>query len=109
MWWDELESERVHEYAKEPKLVDHDELFQNSMTSTDYIVNAVSGVKYPYRLGSQDMLRFYIVVGNAGKKHDYKEACRFFYATPEEIERSSGLQVTQASKQRWRKNQELFK
>ena len=108
MWWDELQAERC-EQPLEPVLADYDALVQNSMTSSDWIVNSVTGVKYPYRLGTKDMLRFYIVVGNAGKKHDYKEACRFFYHTPEEFERSSGQTVSAASKQRWLKNQELFK
>ena len=103
-----MQAERV-DLCPEPALLEFEELFQNSMTSTEYIVNAVTGFKYPYRLGSKDMLRYYIVVGNAGKKYDYKEACRFFYATPEEFERSSGLTVSAASKQRWFKNQYLFK
>lgn len=107
MWWDELQADRV--VAGPDQVVETEELFQNSMISTEYIVNAVTGFKYPHRLGSKDMLRYYIVVGNAGKKHDYKEACRFFYGSPEEFERSSGLPVSAASKQRWLKNQELFK
>ena len=108
MWWDELQAERCH-LPQEPAVVEFDELFQNSMTSTDFIVNSVTGVKYPYRLGTKDMLRFYQVVGNAGKKHDYKEACRFFYDSPEQYERASGLVVSDASKQRFLKNQEMFK
>lgn len=108
MWWDELQAERC-ELPQEPAVADYADLHQNSMTSSEYIVHAVTGVKYPYRLGTKDMLRFYIVVGNAGEKHDYKEACRFFYNTPEEFERYSGLKVSAASKTRFLKNQELFK
>ena len=107
MWWEDFQETRVVESAA-PE-VEAAELFQNSMTSTEFIVNAVSGIRYPHRLGSRDMLRYYIVVGNAGKKHDYKEACRFFYHSPEEFERSSGLTVSAASKQRWLKNQDLFR
>ena len=108
MWWDELQAERC-EQSQEPVIVEFDELFQNSMTSTEYIVYSVTGVKYPYRLGTKDMLRFYQVVGNAGKKGDYKEACRFFYDTPDQFERSSGMVVSDASKRRFLKNQEMFK
>ena len=108
MWWEDFQETRVVESRAAPEVEDS-ELYQNSMTSTDYIVNAVTGVRYPHRLGSRDMLRYYVVVGNAGKKYDYKEACRFFYATPEEFERASGLPVSAESKRRWLKNQELFK
>jgi hypothetical protein len=71
------------------------------------ILNAITGYQYPYRIGSKDELRFYIVM--TSDPWNPKEACRLFFSSPEEYESFSGLTVSMESKRKFRNNQMMFR
>ena len=71
------------------------------------ILNAITGYQYPYRIGSKDELRFYIVM--TSDPWEPKEACRLFFSSPEEYESFSGLTVSAESKQKFRNHQMAFR
>jgi len=105
MWWDELNDADYapvrHKYQPDapPKL------YYNSITSRLPIVNAITGEYYyalrkdkkiPYRIGSFDEGRFYVVI--RGEPGNPKESCKLFFDSPEQYERLSGTAVCEKSK-----------
>jgi len=67
------------------------------------ILHAITGEELPYKIGSKDEFRFYVVMDN--DPHNYKEPRRLFFYSPEEYERMTGTIVSQHSKERFRMNQ----
>ena len=98
MWWEELNDAA---YAPEIELRQPDkqpEYYYNSITSRFPIMNALTGEIYldsnkrPYRMGSVDERRFYVIV--MGDPNNSKEACKLFFDTPEQYERATGSAVS---------------
>jgi hypothetical protein len=90
-----------YEMEKQP------EYFHQPITTySKKIVNAITGYEYPYRIGSKDELRFYVVMEN--DPLNYKDPRRLYFDSPEEYEHATGNIVSVASKQRFNANKELF-
>lgn len=71
------------------------------------ILNAITGEKYPYRIGTLDELRFYVVMES--DPSNYKEARRLYFDSPEQYERATGRTVPLKDKQRFYKKTKQFK
>ena len=67
------------------------------------ILHAITGEEMPYKIGSKDESRFYVVMEN--DPVNYKDARRLFFYSPEEYENATGIQASQHSKDRFRMNQ----
>ena len=97
MWWDDLNDIDYQDkpiFKKSEKLP---EFYFRSITSRHYIINAVTGEEYPYRIGSMDEGRFYVVVmGNP--KSAWKDPMKLFFDSPEQYERATGNVVWPASR-----------
>ena len=70
------------------------------------ILNAITGEEYPYRIGSRDEERFYVVMES--DPANYKEARRLYFETPEQYERVTGRTVSLESKRKFYKKQKKF-
>ena len=75
-------------------------------TYSKNILNAVTGYEYPYRIGSKDELRFYVVMEN--DPLSYKDARRLFFESPQQYENITGRTVSQESKKRFYENRLTF-
>lgn len=109
MWADELNDP---EYYDAPisfiPVKERNDFFSQPITTyTKNILNAVTGEEYPYRIGSNDEKRFYIVMEN--DPYNPRDARRLFFNSPQQYERATGIKVSTKSKDRFLKNQELFK
>ena len=71
------------------------------------ILNAVTGEEYPFKLGTKDEKRFYVVMRS--DPWNPKEACRLFFDSPKQYEDISGIKVSEQSWERFRKYQEEFR
>jgi len=71
------------------------------------ILNALSGEPYPYRIGTRDEYRFFVVMES--DPDDYKETRRLFFETPEQYERVTKRTVSEASKRKFYEHQKMFK
>jgi hypothetical protein len=89
------------EMAKKPQF-----FHQPITTHSKNIVNAITGEEYPYRIGSKDERRFYVVMEN--DPMNYKEARRLFFDSPQEYENATGRVVSHESKQRYYANRATF-
>ena len=90
------------------QLPDYKDLYYQPITSLNKrILNAITGEEYKYRIGSNDEKRFYVVM--AQDPFEPKEACRLFFSKPQSYENFSGLKVSDASMERFRKNREHFR
>jgi len=128
MWWDELNDA---DYAPTfnaftPK--DTLTLHYNSITSRRPILNAITGEYYfrhvldstgsrsplkherdkkvPYRMGSCDEGRFYVVI--QGEPGNPKESCKLFFDSPEQYERFTGIEVCATSKTAFLERKKAF-
>lgn len=80
------------------------QFFHQSITCYNKnILHAVTGEEMPYRIGSKDESRFYVVMEN--DPTNYKDARRLFFYSPEEYERATGIEASHHSKARYRMNQ----
>ena len=90
------------------QLPDYKDLYYQPITSLNKrILNAITGEEYKYRIGSNDEKRFYVVMTQ--DPFEQKEACRLFFSNPQSYENFSGLKVSDASWERFRKNREYFR
>lgn len=90
-----------------PHVPDFCDLFYQPITSLNRpILNAITGEKSKYLIGSNNEKRFYCVMTQ--DPFDPKEACRLFFSTPQEYERFSGIKVSDQSIKRFNENQALF-
>lgn len=64
------------------------------------IRNAVTGVKYPYRVGSADEDLFFRVIEASGR-NGRKEPLMLYYDTPEQYENHQFTTVDQPLKEKW--------
>ena len=69
-----------------------------------YIVNAVDGSRYNYKVGSVDEQRFWTVMVNNGK-----ESAKLFYGSPEQYEQHRGVEVSKEAKDAWNMQQEVLR
>ena len=128
MWWDELNDAEYAPARKtsEPKAAQ--KFYYNSITSRRPIVNAITGEYYyhhvldstgcrspnaherdkkvPYRMGSRDEGRFYVVM--QGEPGNPKEACKLFFDSPEQYERLTGIEVCAQSKTAFKERKLAF-
>jgi len=75
-------------------------------TYSKNIMHAITGEVLPYRIGSKDELRFYVVMEN--DPLNYKEARRLFFDSPQQYENATGNHVSLESRQRFYNNRALF-
>jgi len=84
------------------------QFFHQSITCYNKnILHAITGQEMPYRVGSKDESRFYVVMEN--DPANYKDARRLFFYSPEEYEDATGNEVSQQSKDRFRMNQWILR
>jgi hypothetical protein len=117
MWADEINDpeyqdpvydDRGSTSSASTQLPDYRDLYYQPITSLNKpILNAITGEEYKYRIGSNDEKRFYVVMTQ--DPFEPKEACRLFFSTPQSYENFSGLKVSNASLERFRKNREHFR
>jgi hypothetical protein len=111
MWQDEDFYNPDFQDPEEPKtkLYDEDkELYYQPIGSTKRnILNAITGQEYPYRIGSKDERRFFIIMKS--DPWNPKEACRLFFTSPKEYEEFSGNVVPREGWERFRANQQTFR
>jgi hypothetical protein len=75
-------------------------------TYSKNIMNAVTGQEYPFRIGSNDERRFYVVMEQ--DPMNYKEARRLFFDSPQQYESATGIHVSLDSRQRFYDNKATF-
>jgi len=91
----------------EKEMFELPEFFHQPITSLNkYILNAITGVEYPYKIGSKDELRFFVVMES--DPQDYKEARRLYFDSPEQYERATRRVVSDESKRRFHTHQKTF-
>ena len=69
-------------------------------------MNAVTGQEYPFRIGSNDERRFYVVMEQ--DPMNYKEARRLFFDSPQQYDNATGIHVSIDSRQRFYDNKATF-
>jgi len=115
MWADEIydpeyqdpETEELGSIQTKNKLLDYRDLYYQPITSLHRpILDAITGERSKYLIGSKDEKRFYCIMTN--DPHDNKEACRLFFSSPQEYEKFSGLKVSEESIRKFRENQAYF-
>jgi len=83
------------------------EFFYQPITSMNKrILNAITGEEYPYRIGTRDEERFYVVMES--DPNNYKEARRLYFDSPEQYERVTGRVVSAESKRRFYNKKKKF-
>jgi hypothetical protein len=110
MWQDEDFYNPDFQDPVDPKTkttYDDKDLYFQPIGSTRKILNAITGEEYPFRIGSKDEKRFYIIMQS--DPWNPKEACRLYFKSPKEYEDFTGNKVSEQSWTRFRKNQELFR
>ncbi len=111
MWQDEIDDPEYQDEWKDTvpaERAEYDDLYYQPITCLRKpILNAITGYKYPYLIGSKDEERFYIIM--TSDPFEPKEACRLFFSSPEEYEDFSGNKVCDKSKRRFRDNQLKFR
>ena len=115
MWRDEIDDPEYQDEWKDNNRVEghtdteeYKDLYYQPITCLRKpILNALTGYKYPYLIGSKDEERFYIIM--TSDPFEPKEACRLFFSSPEEYEFFSGNKVCDKSKHRFRDNQLKFR
>jgi hypothetical protein len=86
---------------------DFRDLFYQPITSLNRpILNAITGEKSKYLIGSNNEKRFYCVMTQ--DPFEPKESCRLFFSNPQEYERFSGIKVSDQSIKRFNENQRQF-
>ena len=115
MWQDEIDDLEYQDEPSrtninvdaDPELTWKDLYYQPITCLKKNILNAITGYKYPYLIGTQDESRFYVIM--TSDPWEPKEACRLFFSSPEEFESFSGHKVSSESKQKFRKHQMAFR
>ena len=108
MWRDEIDDPEYQDPVVETNQpFELPEFFYQPITSLNRnILNAITGEAYPYKIGSQDEYRFFVVMES--DPADYKEARRLYFDNPEQYERVTRRVVSDESKRRFYLNQKTF-
>lgn len=108
MWADEIDDpEYQDQEIKYIPLSERQDFYHQPITTyTKNILNAVTGEEYPYRIGSHDERRFFVIMQN--DPNDPREARRLFFDSPAQYERATGIRVSEKSKQRFEINKARF-
>ena len=107
MWRDEIDDPEYQDPVDEKKEFVVPEFFHQPITSLNKnIMNAITGEEYPYKIGSKDEFRFFVVMES--DPLDYKEARRLFFDNPEQYERVTRRVISDESKRRFYQNQKKF-
>jgi hypothetical protein len=107
MWRDEIDDPDFQDPVEEKDTFKLPEFFYQPITSLNkYILNAITGEAYPYKIGSMDEYRFFVVMES--DPSDYKEARRLYFDNPEQYERVTRRVVSDESKRRFYLNQKTF-
>ena len=112
MWQDEIEDpdyqDPISVNAAGPSICMENDFFYQPITSMNKpSLNAITGEQYPYRIGSRDEHRFYVVMESDPNNH--KESRRLYFDSPEQYERVTGRSVSIQSKKRFYEKQKMFK
>lgn len=112
MWQDEIDDpdyqDPISVNAAGPSICMENDFFYQSITSMHKpILNAITGQQYPYRIGTRDEERFYVVMES--DPNDYKEARRLYFDSPDQYERATGRTVSIESKRRFHEKQKKFR
>ena len=105
MWADELDDPEYYDVPLNiVSLKNRPDFFSQPITTyTKNIINAITGVEYPYRIGSIHERRFYVVMEN--DPYNPRDARRLFFDTPQQYEQATGIKVSVESKARFLRNQ----
>jgi len=110
MWQDEIEDPEYQDPISVTPLapsMENDFFYQPITSMHKPILNAITGEAYPYRIGSHDEHRFYVVMES--DPNNYKEARRLYFDSPDQYERVTGRNVSIESKRRFYEKQKMFK
>ena len=122
MWADELYDPDYYDAESNPKATNYSrkknrfqmemkkrpQFYHQSITCYNKnILHAITGEEMPYKIGSKDESRFYVVMDN--DPMNYKDARRLFFSSPEEYERATGIEVSAHSKARYQMNQWILR
>ena len=89
------------------KSFDDKNLYYQPIGSTRNILNAITGEEYPFKIGSKDERRFFIIMRS--DPWNPKEACRLYFSSPKQYEDTFGIKLPVESWNRFHKNQEKFR
>ena len=108
MWQDEIEDPEYQDVIVNEPSFKMPDFFHQPITSLNRrILNAITGEPYPFRIGTPDEHRFFVVMES--DPDDYKEARRLYFDSPEQYERVTRRTVSEESKKRFRDKQKLFR
>jgi len=108
MWQDEIDDPEYQDVVVKEDIFKMPDFFHQPIVSLHRpILNAITGESYPFRIGTRDELRFFVVMEN--DPDDYKEARRLYFDSPEQYERATRRKVSEESKIRFYENQKLFR
>ena len=112
MWQDEIDDPEYQDPISVTPLapsvcMDHDFFYQPITSMNKPILNAITGEAYPYRIGSRDEHRFYVVMES--DPNNYKEARRLYFDSPDQYERVTGRTVSMKSKKLFYEKQKQFR
>jgi len=112
MWQDEIEDpdyqDPISINAAAPSIYMENDFFYQPITSMHKpILNAITGEQYPYRIGTRDEFRFYVVMES--DPNNYKEARRLYFDSPDQYERVTGRTVSMKSKKLFYEKQKQFR
>jgi hypothetical protein len=98
---------KLKKKENEKYIPDYRELhFQPISSVRRPILDAITGEKSKYLIGSKDEKRFFCVTTQ--DPFDPKENVRLFFSSPKEYERFSGIKVSEEKLQYYYDNQKLF-
>lgn len=108
MWRDEIDDPEYQDQVVDEKNFKVPDFFHQPITSfRKPILNAITGEEYPYRIGTEDEYRFFVVMES--DPDNYKETRRLFFESPEQYERATRRIVSEKSKQKFREHQKMFR
>lgn len=108
MWRDEIDDPEYQDQVVDEKTFKLPDFFHQPITSLrKSILNAVTGQEYPFKIGTPDEYRFFVVMESDPDNH--KEARRLFFESPEQYERVTRRVVSEKSKQKFREHQKMFR
>jgi hypothetical protein len=117
MWADEINDPEYQDpqedvmYDKPKRKVkgvpDYRELYYQPITSLrKNILNAITGEKTKYLIGTKDEGRFFCIMTQ--DPYDPKESCRLFFSSPRDYEQFTGIKVSEERIRKFWEAQEQF-
>lgn len=77
------------------------DLYNTTTTPGSPIRGAITGTRYPFRVGSRDEYLFYKVAISTPERNIGPDNNIFYFDNPEQYERMMGFEVSQEAKEMW--------